>query len=139
MIPPIISTVEITDLPKDRRRPDTDLAYIKSSGAALRLRVLRRAGPLPGQSIAYFGPDIRISVPQPALNVNMDAHTNVESLSFSLDGLAEEDAHIHDPRSGHQQDSDPDSGPEHQRLQAAARARGRRRRPRSSSPTTWRS
>jgi len=27
-------------------------------------------------------------VPQPALNVNMDAHTNVESLSFSLDGLA---------------------------------------------------
>jgi hypothetical protein len=45
-------------------------------------------GPLPLQSIAYWGPDIRIPVPQPALNVNMDAHTNVESLSFSLDGLA---------------------------------------------------
>jgi hypothetical protein len=45
-------------------------------------------GPLPGQSIAYFGPDIRIPVPQRALSVNMDAHTNVESLSFSLDGLA---------------------------------------------------
>jgi hypothetical protein len=45
-------------------------------------------GPLPGQSIAYFGPDIRIPIPQPALNVNMDAQTNVESLSFSLDGLA---------------------------------------------------
>jgi len=29
-------------------------------------------------------------VPQPALNVNMDAQTNVESLSFSLDGLAKE-------------------------------------------------
>ena len=27
-------------------------------------------------------------MPQPALTVNMDAHTNVESLSFSLDGLA---------------------------------------------------
>ena len=27
-------------------------------------------------------------MPQPALNVNMDAHTNAESLSFSLDGLA---------------------------------------------------
>ncbi|WP_223879156.1 hypothetical protein [Chitinimonas arctica] len=26
-------------------------------------------------------------MPQPALSVNMDAHTNVESLSFSLDGL----------------------------------------------------
>jgi len=45
-------------------------------------------GPLPGQSIAYFGPDINLPVPQPALNVNMDAHTNVESLSFSLDGMA---------------------------------------------------
>jgi hypothetical protein len=41
-----------------------------------------------GQSIAYFGPDIRIPIPQPALSVNMDAHSNVESLSFSLDGLA---------------------------------------------------
>jgi len=45
-------------------------------------------GPLPGQSIAYFGPDINLPVPQAALNVNMDAHTNVESLSFSLDGMA---------------------------------------------------
>src|SRR5262249_36771151 len=31
---------------------------------------------------------IRIPIPQPALTVNMDANTNVESLSFSLDGLA---------------------------------------------------
>jgi hypothetical protein len=31
---------------------------------------------------------VRIPAPQPALNVNMDAHTNVESLSFSLDGTA---------------------------------------------------
>src|SRR5438034_6100963 len=45
-------------------------------------------GPVPGSSIAYFGPDIRIPAPQPALNVNMDALTNVESLSFSLDGTA---------------------------------------------------
>jgi hypothetical protein len=40
------------------------------------------------QSRAYFGPDYRIPVPQPALTVNSDGHTNVESLSFSLDGLA---------------------------------------------------
>ena len=30
---------------------------------------------------------MRVPLPQPALSVNMDAHTNVESLSFSLDGL----------------------------------------------------
>ena len=47
-------------------------------------------GPLPGQSIAYLGPNIRVPVPQPALSVNMDSHTNVESMTFSLDGLAKE-------------------------------------------------
>ena len=42
-------------------------------------------GPVPGISIAYWGPEIKFGVPQPALNVNMDALTNVESLSFSFD------------------------------------------------------
>ena len=45
-------------------------------------------GPVPLTSIAYFGPDLPIPIPQPALSVNMDRQTNVESLSFSLDGLA---------------------------------------------------
>jgi hypothetical protein len=44
-------------------------------------------GPLPGMSKAYWGPEIRFGVPQPALNVDMDAMTNVDSLSFSFDGL----------------------------------------------------
>lgn len=39
-------------------------------------------GPLPGMSTAYWGPEIRWGVPQPALSINFDAHTNVESLSF---------------------------------------------------------
>jgi hypothetical protein len=47
-----------------------------------------RPGPIPGQSIAYFGPDINIPLPQPALSINLDAHSNVDSLNFSLDGLA---------------------------------------------------
>jgi hypothetical protein len=38
-----------------------------------------------GTNIAYFGPEIKVGIPQPALNVDMDALTNVESLSFSLD------------------------------------------------------
>jgi hypothetical protein len=59
-------------------------------------------GPLPGQSIAYMGPNIRIPVPQPALSINMDAHTNVESLTFSLDGLAKETmvVVVYDPITG---------------------------------------
>ena len=47
-------------------------------------------GPAPLQSIAYFGPDIRIPIPQPALSVELGWATNVESLSFSLDGLSKQ-------------------------------------------------
>jgi hypothetical protein len=45
-------------------------------------------GPAPGTNTAYWGPEVKTGVPQPALNVNMDAYTNVESLSFSFDGLS---------------------------------------------------
>lgn len=68
----------------------TDLRHIQRLAERNGYVFYVEPGPLPGQSIAYFGPDIRIPVPQPALSVNMDAHTNVESLSFSLDGMAKE-------------------------------------------------
>ena len=42
-------------------------------------------GPAPGTNVAYFGPEIKIGIPQPALNVDMDAHTNVESMNFTFD------------------------------------------------------
>jgi hypothetical protein len=66
----------------------TDLAYLNSLASNHGYVFYVEPGPLPGQSIAYWGPDIRIPVPQPALSINMDAETNVESLSFTLDGLA---------------------------------------------------
>jgi hypothetical protein len=66
----------------------TDLAYIKSIASGCGYVFFIRPGPLPGMSTAYFGPDINLPIPQPALSINMDAHTNVDSLSFSLDGLA---------------------------------------------------
>jgi hypothetical protein len=71
-----------------RTQNGTDLAYIKQLAARSGYSFYLEPGPMPGASIAYFGPDIRVPVPQRALNVNMDSHTNVESLSFALDGLA---------------------------------------------------
>ena len=54
--------------------------------AAMRLRVLPGAGSrCPRTSIAYWGPEIRVGMPQPALSVNMDAMSNVEELSFDFD------------------------------------------------------
>src|SRR6266851_10351777 len=87
VIPPAFPTIE-TPIEKIRYQTVTDRAYIKSLASQAGYVFYVEPGPLPGQSIAYFGPDIRLPIPQPALNINMDAHTNVESLSFSLDGLA---------------------------------------------------
>ena len=36
-------------------------------------------------SKAYWGPQIKVGNPQPALSADMDAYTNVESLRFSFD------------------------------------------------------
>jgi hypothetical protein len=67
---------------------EPDLTYIKGLARLSGYTFYIEPGPAPLQSIAYFGPDVRIPIPQPALSVNMDWATNVESLSFSLDGLS---------------------------------------------------
>ena len=86
VIPPIAIDVPI---PIDQipTQQGTDLAYLKLLASRNGYVFYVEPGPAPLSNIAYWGPDIRIPVPQPALNVNMDAHTNVDSLSFSLDGL----------------------------------------------------
>lgn len=86
VVPPFIFTVK-TPLQGYDTQTASDLDYIRDLAGKSGYVFYIEPGPLPGQSIAYFGPDIRIPLPQSALNVNMDAHTNVESLSFSLDGL----------------------------------------------------
>jgi hypothetical protein len=85
-IPPFINDVKLP-LEEDCHE-GTDLHYLKKLASYHAYVFYVEPGPLPGQSIGYWGPDIRIPVPQPALTVNMDAHTNVDSISFSLDGLA---------------------------------------------------
>ncbi|AFY34124.1 hypothetical protein [Calothrix sp. PCC 7507] len=87
VIPPIIMDIPS---PTDTipTHTGTDLQYIRRLASDCGYVFYVEPGPAPATSIAYFGPDVRIPVPQPALNVNMDAETNVESLSISLDGLA---------------------------------------------------
>jgi hypothetical protein len=87
VMPPVIpdtSTVQ----EKIATHTGTDLEYIRQHARRCGYVFYLEPGPAPGTSIAYFGPDVRIPVPQPALNVNMDAQTNVDSLSFSLDGMS---------------------------------------------------
>jgi hypothetical protein len=68
----------------------TDLDYINNLAKKVGYVFYIIPGPVPGTNTAYWGPEIRVGVPQPALNINMDAYTNVENLSFSLDGSSRE-------------------------------------------------
>jgi hypothetical protein len=87
MIPLVIPSVLIdVPIPVDRipRQKGTDLSYVKQLADKVGYVFYINPGPAPGMNIAYWGPEIKVGMPQPALNTNMDAHTNVESLSFSL-------------------------------------------------------
>lgn len=98
VVPPPVLNVDSPTSRFDAQK-GTDRAYIKQLAAESGYVFYLEPGPLPLQSIAYFGPDLRIPVPQRGLNINMDADTNVESLSFSLDGLAKKTTvmHMYDP------------------------------------------
>lgn len=63
----------------------TDLAYIRQLAEEVGHVFYIEPGEVPLTNIAYFGPEIKVGPPQPALNIDMDAHTNVESLNFSFD------------------------------------------------------
>jgi hypothetical protein len=85
VIPLIVpSLIPDIPLPVDRipSQKGTDLAYIKQLAQEAGYVFYLDPGPVPGISTAYWGPQVKFGVPQPALNVNMDTWTNVESLTF---------------------------------------------------------
>ena len=63
----------------------TDLQYIRSMAADVGYVFYIAAGPKPGLNTAYWGPQIKVGPVQSALNVDMDAYTNVESMNFTFD------------------------------------------------------
>lgn len=88
MIPLVIPSILIdVPIPVDRipRQVGTDWNYINQLAEEVGYVFYINPGPAPGANVAYWGPEIKVGVPQPALNIDMDAHTNVESLSFDFD------------------------------------------------------
>lgn len=63
----------------------TDLAHIRALARQVGYVFYLEAGPTPGLNKAYWGPLLKVGVPQPALNINMDSFTNVENLTFRFD------------------------------------------------------
>lgn len=86
---PLVIPILFPDVPipvdKIPAHKGTDLQYIHQLAEEAGYIFYIEPGPVPGTNIAYFGPEIKVGAPQPALNVDMDALTNVENMSFSFD------------------------------------------------------
>lgn len=88
VIPKVIpSIVEDVPVPTERieQQCGTDYGYVSLLAQECGYVFYLEPGPLPGASTAYWGPEMRLGEPQPALSVNMDAMSNVEELSFNFD------------------------------------------------------
>jgi hypothetical protein len=74
-------------IPTDRipTHKGTDLQYVEEMAREVGYVFYIEPGPATGTNIAYWGPEIKLGAPQPALNTDMDAHTNVEALNFQFD------------------------------------------------------
>jgi hypothetical protein len=88
VVPLVIPSVLLfVPLPIDQipSQQGTDLEYIRYLADEAGYVFYINPGPTPGVSKAYWGPQIKVGNPQPALNADFDAYTNVESLRFSFD------------------------------------------------------
>ena len=63
----------------------TDYQYVRQLAADVGYVFYIDPGPAPGMSKAYWGPQVKVGPVQPALSIDMDAYTNVESMSFNFD------------------------------------------------------
>ncbi|WP_449426514.1 hypothetical protein [Rhodanobacter lindaniclasticus] len=93
IVPLVIPSIAF-DVPIPTHRIPTqqgnDLAYIRKLAERVGYVFYLDPGPAPGMSVAYWGPKVKVGVPQPALNADMDAASNVDELSFSYHGNARE-------------------------------------------------
>ena len=91
MIPIVIPSVNI-DVPLPTEyipsHVGTDLQYVTYLAKSVGYVFYIEPGPLAGQSIAYWGPEIKVGPSQTTLYVNSDATSNVDNLSFSFDGFS---------------------------------------------------
>jgi hypothetical protein len=65
----------------------TDRTYLQNLARQYGFVFYVTPGPVPTFSQVHWGPPERLSSPQSALSVNMGPASNVDSISFSLDGL----------------------------------------------------
>ncbi len=86
---PVIIPIAFPEVPNPLERiprhNGTDLAYVRELAAQAGYVFYISPGPLPEVNRAYWGPDVKVGVPQPALHVDEGVQNNVESVNFSFD------------------------------------------------------
>ena len=91
MIPAVIPPPSI-DMPLPTERipvqQGTDLAYLQQMAARFGYVFYVTPGPAPFTNTAYWGPPVRVGVPQRAISVNMGPNSNAEIQNARYDGLA---------------------------------------------------
>jgi hypothetical protein len=89
VVPLVIpSLLEDVPIPIERipQHQGTDYAYIKALADEVGYVFYIDPGPVPGVSKAYWGPEIRIGMPQHALDVGLDGpHVTATNASFTFD------------------------------------------------------
>lgn len=103
IVPMVVPSIAL-DVPVPTHRipsqHGSDLEYIRTLAGRVGHVFYLDPGPVPGMSRAYWGPKVKVGIPQPSLKVDMDAASNVESLRFRYDGNARElpVVHVQDER-----------------------------------------
>lgn len=89
----IPALVEDPPIPTEKipRHQGSDYAYLKNLAHEAGYVFYIDPGPVPGASKAYWGPEVRIGIPQRALDGGLDGpHDNVTGLNFTVDKEAKE-------------------------------------------------
>jgi len=86
VIPPLVLDPPIP-IERTPVQQATDLGYLRQMAARYGYVFYVTPGPAPFTNTAYWGPSIRVGVPQSALSMNMGPDTNIISLNFQNNAL----------------------------------------------------
>jgi hypothetical protein len=87
LIPKVIPALDAPPIPTSHipRHKGSDLAYVRGLAKEAGYLFRMEPGPVIGTTFAYWGPEIRVGLPQPALTIDSGAADNLDSLSFAFD------------------------------------------------------
>lgn len=87
VIPPLMLDLP---LPIERTpvQQGTDLEYLQTMAQRHGYVFYIKPGPAPLTNTAYWGPPVRVGIPQRALSLNVGPNTTLESIEFQQNGLA---------------------------------------------------